>query len=514
MVASSEVAIHTYDRLRARQAPSWFAILFIGAAISVPILLAVQMFLPNFLFLFFAMLGLFIGVFPLLVQKNRDPFSIWNTTVLLNISIGVTLQGICLTFDWPNDWLIHRLHTLGHPPIYFLRGAFILMIGLTALAVGYLFLAPSLDDKTRNTAGQDEWDRRRLYIVIAVCVVISVVAFAIFISRTGGLDLTRLSAKRTRISYGLEFDLRTYNGYGYIRMLCFLSHVAYYLYLGHIAFDKIKLDSLRISILTLLFINAAALPFYSSSRMTILWLIACTVMIWHYSGRAIKSRNLIILGFIAFVIFQVVTVARTQTRGKVDSSIIEYIKLDKAIEPIALSRHVLGISKTTHVIEHIPQSLDFQFGKTLVTWLYAPMPREFWPSKPIILSGPIIGTSVFGTTGSGVPPGIVAELYWNFHIPGVLIGCALIGWFFRRIYEGLRPYAAQHRNAVIVYVTIVIPFGVTLLMAGVSYAIVSKLPMLVLVLAAMSFVKSKNKDLSLQSVKNKYRRIPRKAFLT
>ena len=84
------------------------------------------------------------------------------------------------------------------------------------------------------------------------------------------------------------------------------------------------------------------------------------------------------------------------------------------LESIVLNRNQIELPKTAHIINAVPETLDFQYGKTLTRWLAAPIPREVWPDKPVIHPGPIIGNRIYGQRVAGVPPGLIAELWWNF----------------------------------------------------------------------------------------------------
>ena len=74
-------------------------------------------------------------------------------------------------------------------------------------------------------------------------------------------------------------------------------------------------------------------------------------------------------------------------------------------------------------------------------------------------SGPIIGEIVYGNKRSGVPPGYVAELYWNFKIPGVIFGCLILGLAMRYLYERFRPVRGGDLFMTALYVCGPMKFG-------------------------------------------------------
>jgi hypothetical protein len=72
-----------------------------------------------------------------------------------------------------------------------------------------------------------------------------------------------------------------------------------------------------------------------------------------------------------------------------------------------------------------------------------------WKEKPVISIGQIPSEKVFGTgidrAGGRIPPGFISELYWNFGIPGVLIGMHILGLWLKFLYINFRKNFLQNR---------------------------------------------------------------------
>jgi hypothetical protein len=135
-------------------------------------------------------------------------------------------------------------------------------------------------------------------------------------------------------------------------------------------------------------------------------------------------------------------------------------KLKDKLAPVLLNRHGPNVAKTAHIIHSVPNPLSLKYGETIYVWLIAPIPRELLPNKPLVSPGPIIGMEVYGTKFSGVPPGLVAEMYWNFHIVGIVLGCSLFGLFLRFIYELFRAIRTDDDAIVTpVYLFAIFPLG-------------------------------------------------------
>ena len=98
---------------------------------------------------------------------------------------------------------------------------------------------------------------------------------------------------------------------------------------------------------------------------------------------------------------------------------------------------------------------------------------------------------VFGThKQTGVPPGFVAELHWNFGLTGVLLGMFALGLFLRSLVGELRPGRPGDAGAALVYVTIMLPFAFVLPGNSLTQAIVACVRGLIPILLAVHFLRA------------------------
>lgn len=94
------------------------------------------------------------------------------------------------------------------------------------------------------------------------------------------------------------------------------------------------------------------------------------------------------------------------------------------------------------VIARVPEEVDFLNGSTYVSAMFTFVPRVVWKDKPKgagILNGQVILKR--GAEGGAVPPSTVAEAYWNFWIPGVVVLFFLFGIFHKWLARAFRRYA-------------------------------------------------------------------------
>ncbi len=113
----------------------------------------------------------------------------------------------------------------------------------------------------------------------------------------------------------------------------------------------------------------------------------------------------------------------------------------------AFFKRIGVITSVAAIIRYTGRWVDYKYGETLVL---APIslfiPRIVWPDKPRIEIGRDFGER-FGLIsefdeGTMIAATVVGELYWNFHVPGVIAGMFLLGagyrWIYRRYGEGSR----------------------------------------------------------------------------
>jgi hypothetical protein len=109
-----------------------------------------------------------------------------------------------------------------------------------------------------------------------------------------------------------------------------------------------------------------------------------------------------------------------------------------------LSRNAL-VNSVAVVIRDVPRWQPYAWGRTIfMPTLVFFVPRVIWPDKPTAEFGREFGETFrvvhILDAETFVAATIPGELYWNFSLPGILIGMALWGvalrWFYRHYAEG------------------------------------------------------------------------------
>lgn len=108
------------------------------------------------------------------------------------------------------------------------------------------------------------------------------------------------------------------------------------------------------------------------------------------------------------------------------------------------------------VVKNVPSEVPLQYGRTLIGLPLAVLiPTAIWPTKYDFVNEALrpffLIWGQLDDTSTGVAVTLVGELYFNFYIPGVLIGMALFGGLLRMFYVYLTD--SPHPVNLAIYMT-------------------------------------------------------------
>ena len=148
------------------------------------------------------------------------------------------------------------------------------------------------------------------------------------------------------------------------------------------------------------------------------------------------------------------------------------------------------VNSVAVIVRDTPRWVPYARGDTLFmpTLVYF-VPRVLWPDKPVNLFGREFGRTFrvtnYFSRDTYIAATVPGELYWNFDVPGVIVGMALLGlvmrWLYRRYIEGY-GHDPIHRA-----IGILLAIEVAHLGASLAATVVAVLRTIVL-LEAMRFV--------------------------
>lgn len=398
--------------------------------------------------------------------------------VILMVAVGVSAKTfyVCLG---PADRVAFLL--LGKQPGDLLFAALVTAAGLLCLSCGYLLAGVRWRLPSVARLARSSWSTRRLFALAGVLAIVGLFSFLLFSLRFDPSfeELSDISSKRLARVEGSRIP----GGLGYLRWGAKLIEVAFYLVLAYWASARKRLLSAAGVAVVALALASAVYPVFASSRGTIMMMLVRAVVVWICLRGEPRPRSVAAVVALGFLVISPMLALR---RGASDLSALgEELSPAGIVDATVGGRHFLDLSKTAHVMEAMSDRLEYQYGKTLVTWVVAPVPRELWPQKPPVNIGKFLGPELFGSSsGSGVPPGIVAELYMNFGLAGVLVGLLGFGALLRLVYASLRPFLASPA-VVLIYALLSTRLAIDVVSLSASGGITRLLKELVPMLAAL-----------------------------
>jgi oligosaccharide repeat unit polymerase len=439
----------------------------VGFVFLVPIMLA-GMFEPSFFLVSLSAVTVGIVAVPLCRTRQIDWFSPWNM-MFYGVSITVFLRAIYITFDIPDSDTIDQVFLGGRPKEFLLVPMLILLIGMSMTTLGYL-AGPDVPRRISYKIFQsDDWAETRFWVVVITLQLFSIFGVLLFIKYSAGqISMDNISAHR-----GLSEDLPDYRSYGYLRWLVSLSDIASCLLVVKIVSERRVYFKQLIAFVAFLIASTTSLLFSFIVQVRsglAAWFINVVVILYYLRNKKLPLFRLAILFMFILIPIRYMTGLRPGSSfGEVSPSNLVTIR---SFEPMILATNGIDVSKTAHIMAAIPESLDYQYGATLLRIVYLWIPRQIWPAKPVNVDT-TVGMAVFGATSYGagaVPPGLIAEMYWNFWIPGIIVGCSAAGYLVRIIYTQFRRYDTN-RNVIILYATCFMNIGGAMLGSSFSGAL-------------------------------------------
>lgn len=394
----------------------------------------------------FAAVGLLstsVVALPLLAQKRIDYFSplmmIYYATaigggargILVATSGSATFDSYTAGFDWA-DIVSNSIWSV---------------VGLLCIGIGYLCSRYTKMSAIRIQFTEYKLSHFRVFVVFFLVNLASFFAASAY-TKVMGVEFTDIYSVSNKRAVLLE-NSNTYVSYGYLKLAGSLSG---YLFIVLLSLAIFGLWSTRRWMLWCAlvptFLLAVYVPFVSSSRIEIILLLLNGVIIFYY-----KNNRVIPIGPALSVCAVVVLISsgmgylRYEAQGKQSETQIN------PIETIVGSGNFVDVARTSIIIEHVPDRMNFLYGSSLISWVFSPIPRAFWPQKPDISLGPVVKSKVWGVNvrKNGFPPGVVAEGYLNFGYPGIVIVPFLFGWVLGSFYYSIAKRLGNSLPVTVLY---------------------------------------------------------------
>ena len=185
-------------------------------------------------------------------------------------------------------------------------------------------------------------------------------------------------------------------------------------------------------------VSAVFLSYNPSARFQFLgWIIALSLIV--FRKRSVNKKILIygVGGTIAFVFFSLAGVLRLQSN--VELSFEDQVEL--AIGGLREAKDFNFIDGYIMVEEVYPEYLDYQLGMEHFATLLRPIPRAWWPGKPVgAWFNKFTQKYETETIAVGISPTIFGSFYEEGAVPAIVIFSIIYAWFIAKITMAAEKY--------------------------------------------------------------------------
>jgi len=234
-----------------------------------------------------------------------------------------------------------------------------------------------------------------------------------------GLSTDNIWESFWRIPYSFSF--------GFINASSFLA--IYFLMKKQIKNRFLKLLNILIFLITLV------LNFSTGTRMNIFTVLFAPLIIYLYGMNNIRSffkvKRFIFISFMFIVSFFSIAVL----------SNMRYTGLKSELNINFLNIVTYGLNQIfdfNKAITMFPKERDFLYGSTYLAILVNPIPREFFPSKPVGIGAIIGDVDPISRAGTSISITFFGEAYANFGIIGVILVPFIGGVISKIIFNYIR----------------------------------------------------------------------------
>jgi hypothetical protein len=392
---------------------------------------------------------------PWLLQRPFDAFHpmAW---VSLSVLLGTVLRSLYLAlFETEKTaWL------LDYRPIEELfPGALVICAGTACIGLGYALLGARRARVERIRILNRTWSLPRLRILFWIVAVVSFVATADFLRRTG-FDMQTIADISSKRRVHVSETTRDFASLGYHRwaahaLMVPLFYMFVILWIG----EKDK-RAKRLALVS--GACSIAFPFLVSNRSGVGFVLIGVLMAIALL-RNIPYGRIVAAAFCLLVVFGVMRGMRNDELQDA-SYLSRMVGEGKMLEDIVANRNFVGITKTTRIFTDTPEKMEREYGMTFMLWAIAWVPRTMWPAKPEISVGDRVTHEIFQEAmGGGYPPGLIGELIINFGLLGMLVGCCAYGAGLRYFYNSFRPVLRRNPTLLLVYLLVVVEISFVLM---------------------------------------------------
>ena len=407
----------------------------------------------------------------ILFQKN---LTFYHPLILIvfNVFVGIFLRSFYMVHI-RSEQTLHLFFAgkdIDHfllPTLYVFIGTFLMLLAFTLP----LKIKPWMNRLLMKSQNSD-WQPGRVHLVVFVFLALGVLGTVLFVQRMGlGNVLQEISASAGKKHLQVEGEYK-FAALGYYRWLAGLAKLAFYISLIHWLDQKQPLKGPGFWLMIISFLFSIFFPFFTSSRSS-LGLIVFNALVIFSVYRKVNPGVLAGLAIFGILVFNYMTQLRLEKWAGQGAA-----QEQGVLDPLIFNRNLLDISKTGHVIQSVPENLEYKWGSSLSSILVAPIPRTLWPGKPVINVGKEIALKVYNVDpdlSMGIPPGLFAEFYLNFGAVGLIIGMFLFGRWLAVLYKTFTNHNIAYPSSILLYIAFLLSTCIIMLSSSVNQGIIDAL---------------------------------------
>lgn len=272
--------------------------------------------------------------------------------------------------------------------------------------------------------GSPYWSRGRTYVLAAAILLLSCLAWWLFLRHVGGWLYWILN-----LHYGVH-HLRT--GIGHLYVLSSFGGLAFIVLYAY----ALRWKGNRVALYAVAIISLPILLSLGERGMFIVWALMAFAL-YHYLGRRLSWQRAMLYVLPIIVLFLAIGIWREQTTGTATGSLL-------ARQTAALQGSLTSFDMLLYIAHSTPAELDYQWGRFIPAFITTPVPRAIFPDKldtiALYVNDRLFGERRGGTIALSLP----GEGFVNAGLLGVALWGLLLGGLSRAAYE----YLHLHRHNV------------------------------------------------------------------
>lgn len=317
------------------------------------------------------------------------------------------------------------------------------LMGFLAFTFGYFLIKRKRRTK-KNSGIVNEIVVSRAKNLRLISLVFGTLAAAYYFSQVGGIShywLTEVGERYKSVA-----------GRGYIVFLTIVPLLAA-VFTFVVSMIQNKTDRFAILFIVVGFLIAISTGSRGRGILPLLLLVFMMYYITRYYAKEIalkkgKIKQYIFMAIAAYSIFYIGTILMEVRRiaHQFDSlteaitAVVEEGEAGEGVKTTGEKIYHITLSYFFYLklLDYLESSQDYRLGATIAQSVLLPIPRAIWPGKPSHTPGSEFGAILYHMKGNnqiGTPYTYIGDLYWNFHILGVVFGMFVLGLLTRRFYE-------------------------------------------------------------------------------